>query len=449
MSMRIQIKQSCFVKPAEDTPKKSLWISDLDLLVERTHFPTVYFYKPNNNDVSSNFFEAQVLKEALSKALVLFYPVAGRLGINENGRIEIQCNGEGVLFVEAETDFAIDDFKDFTPRLEFQKLVPNPAVDHSSNISSHPLLVLQVLPNTPFTGKYTYFKCEGTALGVGLHHTLADGVSALHFINTWASIARGDTTITPPFFDRTLLKAHIPPSPKFHHIEYDPPPFLKIPTSPSEFENISTATFDITREQLNTLKAKSKKDDETANFTTYEALAAHIWRCVSKARCLPDDQPTKLYIATDGRFRINPKLPLGYFGNALFTATPVTLSGDLQSEPLPSTVKRIQKALKQMTDEYLKSALDYLEVQSDLTSLVRGASTFRSPNLNINNWRRLPLYDADFGWGRPIFMGPAVVVYEGTIYMLASPNNDGGLLLIVRLEADHMQLFEKFLYELQ
>ncbi|KAK9213561.1 hypothetical protein WN943_002949 [Citrus x changshan-huyou] len=439
MSMRIQIKQSCFVKPAEDTPKKSLWISDLDLLVERTHFPTVYFYKPNNNDVSSNFFEAQVLKEALSKALVLFYPVAGRLGINENGRIEIQCNGEGVLFVEAETDFAIDDFKDFTPRLEFQKLVPNPAVDHSSNISSHPLLVLQV----------THFKREGTALGVGLHHTLADGVSALHFINTWASIARGDTTITPPFFDRTLLKAHIPPSPKFHHIEYDPPPFLKIPTSPSEFENISTATFDITREQLNTLKAKSKKDDETANFTTYEALAAHIWRCVSKARCLPDDQPTKLYIATDGRFRINPKLPLGYFGNALFTATPVTLSGDLQSEPLPSTVKRIQKALKQMTDEYLKSALDYLEVQSDLTSLVRGASTFRSPNLNINNWRRLPLYDADFGWGRPIFMGPAVVVYEGTIYMLASPNNDGGLLLIVRLEADHMQLFEKFLYELQ
>lgn len=192
-----------------------------------------------------------------------------------------------------------------------------------------------------------------------MHHTLADGVSALHFINTWASIARGDTTITPPFFDRTLLKAHIPPSPKFHHIEYDPPPFLKIPTSPSEFENISTATFDITREQLNTLKVKSKKDDETANFTTYEALAAHIWRCVSKARCLPDDQPTKLYIATDGRFRINPKLPLGYFGNALFTATPVTLSGDLQSEPLPSTVKRIQKALKQMTDEYLKSALDY------------------------------------------------------------------------------------------
>lgn len=302
---------------------------------------------------------------------------------------------------------------------------------------------------TGVNSRTPHFKCEGTALGVGLHHTLADGVSALHFINTWASIARGDTTITPPFFDRTLLKAHIPPSPKFHHIEYDPPPFLKIPTSPSEFENISTATFDITREQLNTLKVKSKKDDETANFTTYEALAAHIWRCVSKARCLPDDQPTKLYIATDGRFRINPKLPLGYFGNALFTATPVALPGDLQSEPLPSTVKRIQKALKQMTDEYLKSALDYLEVQSDLTSLVRGASTFRSPNLNINNWRRLPLYDADFGWGRPIFMGPAVVVYEGTIYMLASPNNDGGLLLIVRLEADHMQLFEKFLYELQ
>lgn len=439
MNMKIQIKQSSLVKPAGETPKKSLWISNLDLLVAPMHFPTVYFYKPNKSDVSSNFFEAQVLKEALSKALVLFYPVAGRLGSNENGRIEIQCNGEGVLFVEAETDIAIDDFKDFTPSLEFRKLVPNPAVDQSGKVSSYPLLVLQV----------THFKCRGIALGVGWHHTLADGLSALHFISTWASIARGDTAITPPLLDRTLLGAQVPPSPKFHHIEYDPPPLLNNPTPPSEFENISTATFYFTLEQLNTLKAKSKKDDETTKFTTYEALAAHIWRCACKARCLSDDQPTKLYIATDGRFRINPTLPLGYFGNALFTATPIALSGDLLSEPLVNSVKRIQKALQQMNDEYLKSAIDYLEVQSDLTSLVRGASTFRSPNLNINSWIRLPTYDADFGWGGPIFMGPADVVYEGTVYMLASPNGDGGLVLIVRLEASHMQLFKRFLYDLQ
>ncbi|GKU87231.1 hypothetical protein SLEP1_g1669 [Rubroshorea leprosula] len=55
----------------------------------------LFFYKPNG---SVDFFQAQVLKEALSNVLVPFYPVAGRLGRDESGRIEIICNaGEPYL----------------------------------------------------------------------------------------------------------------------------------------------------------------------------------------------------------------------------------------------------------------------------------------------------------------------------------------------------------------
>ena len=54
---------------------------------------------------SSDFFDPKVLKNALSEILVPFYPVAGRLQHNEDGRLEIICNRKGVLFVEAETTF--------------------------------------------------------------------------------------------------------------------------------------------------------------------------------------------------------------------------------------------------------------------------------------------------------------------------------------------------------
>ncbi|MFS7940403.1 putative shikimate O-hydroxycinnamoyltransferase [Helianthus anomalus] len=94
--------------------------------------------------------------------------------------------------------------------MKFLKLVP--MVDYSLGIESYPLLVLQV----------TYFKCGGVSLTVSMHHYLAYGPSAMHFINTWADMARGLDINLPPFIDRTLLRARDPPQPTFEHIEYSP-----------------------------------------------------------------------------------------------------------------------------------------------------------------------------------------------------------------------------------
>lgn len=68
--------------------------------------------------------------------------MAGRLRRDEDGRVEIDCDGQGVLFVEADTGAVIDDFGDFAPTLELRQLIP--AVDYSAGIETYPLLVLQV-----------------------------------------------------------------------------------------------------------------------------------------------------------------------------------------------------------------------------------------------------------------------------------------------------------------
>ncbi|KAJ4953759.1 hypothetical protein NE237_030591 [Protea cynaroides] len=434
--MIIEVKESTMVRPAQDTPQRGLWNANVDLVVPRMHTPSVYFYRPNG---SSNFFDAAVLKEALSKALVTFFPMAGRLRRDADGRVEINCNGDGVLFVEAETSSVIDDFGDFAPTMELKRLIP--AVDYSGDISSYPLLVLQV----------TRFKCGGVSLGVGMQHHVADGMSGLHFINTWSDMARGLDLTRPPFIDRSLLRSRDPPIPTFQHIEYLPPPSMKTPVqtmnSQSSPDTTSVAIFKITRDQLNILKAKSKADGNTGNYSSYEMLAGHVWRCVCKARGLPDDQETKMYIATDGRSRLNPPLPPGYFGNVIFTTTPMAVSGDLMNYPLTYAAGKIHDALTRMDDDYLRSALDYLELQPDLTVLVRGAHTFRCPNIGITSWARLPIHDADFGWGRPIFMGPGGIAYEGLAFLIPSSTNDGSLSLAISLQSEHMKVFQKLLYE--
>ncbi|KAI5061996.1 hypothetical protein GOP47_0022535 [Adiantum capillus-veneris] len=467
--MKVTIRRSKLVPPATETPKRVLWNSNVDLVIPRIHTPSVYFYTRNNDPrgKKDDFFSFEVLEKALGRALVPFYPMAGRLLMSsKDGRLYLNCNAEGVLLVEAEVDAIIEDFGDFAPTLALKQLVPH--VTYTNDISSYPLLVLQV----------TFFRCGGVSLGVGMEHHAADGMSGIHFINTWADTARGKDIALHPFIDRTLLCARDPPTPKFQHIEYQPPPSLLPPSKDDTYpmthngmathangnssdhgllhpilstcyvnDNAATpAIFHLTREQVLELREKATDAMTKVTYSTYEAVAAHVWRTVSRARGLCEEQETKLYIATDGRSRLQPPLPAGYFGNVIFTATPMVQACELDKSPLGVGAQRIREALARMDDEYLRSALDYLELQPNLEALVRGAHTFRTPNLGITSWTRLPIHDSDFGWGCPIFMGPAGIPFEGLAFVLPSPHRDGGLSISLALAPHHMPAFEQLFY---
>ncbi|XVF35582.1 hypothetical protein REPUB_Repub18cG0158400 [Reevesia pubescens] len=323
---------------------------------------------------------------------------------------------------------------DFTDTSEVWRLVPK--IDYSAGVSSYPLIALQV----------TFFKCGGVTIGTGIQHTLADGMSALHFINSWADMARGLPLKIAPFIGHTLLRARVPPTPTFHHDEYDPSPVINNP-KPSDDEPSIVSVFKLTTDQLNALKTKSQENSKDAKYSTYNILAAHIWRCVTKARCLSEDQETKLYIPVDGRYRLDPPLPPAYFGNVIFETTAVARAGELESESFSETINRIQQKIKKMDDAYLRSAIDYMETVPNIDDLVRGPHNFKNPNLGLVSWMLLPIHDADFGWGLPLYMRPANVVQEGKMYILRNPNNDGSISVVTRLQAPYMKLFEEFLYK--
>ena len=137
--LEVALRKQSMVPPSEPTPERILWNSNVDLVIPRIHTQSVYFYE---NDGSEDFLNHEKLAAALAKTLVPFYPMAGRLKRGEGGRIEIDCNAQGVLLVEAEADAVIADFGEFAPDPRFRQLVPQ--VDYSQDISSFPLLVLQV-----------------------------------------------------------------------------------------------------------------------------------------------------------------------------------------------------------------------------------------------------------------------------------------------------------------
>ncbi|KAL8150731.1 hypothetical protein V2J09_020539 [Rumex salicifolius] len=367
--MMINIKSTSMVDSSQESPKRRLWISNVDHVVGRRHIPNIYFYRPNG---SPGFFDPNLLKEALSRALIPFYPVAGRFRRDADGRrIEIDCNDEGVLFVEAETTSVVDDFGDFGPTMEYKKI---------------------------------------------------------HFINAWADLARGLDLATSPTIDRTLLRARDPPCPLFQHVEYHPSPTLLTPNPTST--TISARAFNITGDQINALKANSKEDGKT--YTSFEILSAHIWRCVCKARGLSDTQPSKLYIPVDARSRLEPYLPPMYIGNAVLMATPVASAGDLVSNPASYAADKIHESVARMDDAYLRSTLNYIELNLDKDALLRGPRAFECPNLGLTSWTRLPVYEADFGWGRPTFMGPGWINAECSCFLVPRDVNDGKMIINIK-----------------
>lgn len=91
----VKVVECCMVTPSEETPRRGLWLSPLDLMmVNRGHTPTVYFYRSASDD---GFFDVARLKAAMAKALVPFYPLAGRLGVDGDGRPEIDPLGSMTL----------------------------------------------------------------------------------------------------------------------------------------------------------------------------------------------------------------------------------------------------------------------------------------------------------------------------------------------------------------
>jgi len=131
------------ITPSKPTPHETKLLSDIDDQESlRWQVPLIQFYNHDPNMAGKD--PVDVIRKALAKTLVFYYPFAGRLREGPGRKLMVDCTGEGVLFIEADADVTLKQFGDALQP-------PFPCLDEllfdvpgSSDVINTPLLLIQV-----------------------------------------------------------------------------------------------------------------------------------------------------------------------------------------------------------------------------------------------------------------------------------------------------------------
>ncbi|KAI4342073.1 hypothetical protein MLD38_026732 [Melastoma candidum] len=317
---RVRRREPQIIHPASPTTREYLNLSDLDSrFPPRLHIQILLVYRSNPEKTVD---PATVGGDSLARTLVSYYPLAGRI---RDQKLEVECNREGVFFVEADADFSVEEIADepHSSAPYYGELIHN--VPGSEGIIRCPLLLVQV----------TRLKCGGFTVGVRASHVLMDGSGKGQFLKALVEMARGVAAPSVlPVWKRELLSARDPPC--FTH-----------------------KGCDSNRKEHKEQGSGVKKDEVRLTFTV------------------------------DIRRKVNPALPEGYYGNGVVSTFAVTTAGQLRENPLEYAMSLVRKAKSCVNDEYVRSYVDLIQqkeaptafpgshyVVSDLTKMGETAADF-------------------------------------------------------------------------
>ncbi|KAL0405044.1 UNVERIFIED_CONTAM: Putrescine hydroxycinnamoyltransferase 1 [Sesamum radiatum] len=396
--LKITFQESNLVSPSKQTHdhhNKSIFLSNIDQILNY-NIPTVHFFKANPD------FPPQVVAKRLKMALQRLVQgpydfMAGRFQLNQqSGRLEIHCNSAGAGFVVASSEYSLDDLGDFVyPNLGFRQLALQ-TLDNLGPEVDQPLCVFQV----------TSFKCGSFCIGMSTNHVLLDGASAQIFIENLATQAFDDKPLAViPCNNRHLLAARSPPHVEFPHPEFfkpDLPAVVGPPVFDCKREELDYTTFSLTSRAINYLKDKAKENisSTTTKITSFNVVAALIWRCkaLSNDAEYNKDRVSTLLNVVDLRSRLNPPLPDSYCGNAVLVAYSSATCEDLEKWAFSKLVEMVSEAPKRVSDEYSKSVIDWLEINKGLPC----------GEYMVSSWLRLRFGEVVYPWGKPVYSGPVV-----------------------------------------
>ncbi|XP_039173406.1 omega-hydroxypalmitate O-feruloyl transferase-like [Eucalyptus grandis] len=339
----------------------------------------VFAFKGGGRGSCSTVIET--IRASLAEVLVDFYPFAGRLVMGSDGKMAATCTGEGVLFVEAMSDDDIGmlgNISVINPGT-LRKLVKHS--DGAQTIVEESLLTVQV----------TTFKCGGITVGIVMNHVLVDGKALADFLTCWSDVAQGRSFYFEP---HTLI-------------------------------------------QLKKLSTITTHDGSSIVPTSFEVISALVWIARTKALGMDPHETTKLLTAVDGRPKFDPPLPSGYFGNGIAWSCAECSAGELTRKPFSFAVRTVQEALRCVTESYIRSAIDHVELNRVVVDYEGNACC-------ISKWSRLSFYETDFGFGRPFQVAPTMVPHNLVLVASQSGETDN-LVLSLGLPRDAMDVFSELI----
>ncbi|PON77419.1 Transferase [Parasponia andersonii] len=434
LNFRVQVSAPELIRPEKPTPRDFLYLSNIDDQSGlRNHIPFVHFYPPSKAKQGQD--PVVLIKQALSKVLVYYFPVAGRLRNSDNGKLVVECNGEGVIFREANAGVELAELREVDDGLrppfpQWDKLLVDD-IWGSNFITDSPLLRMQV----------TRLACGGFVLAYTFNHCICDAYGAYLFMQAISEFCRNPNRTSPsslPSWGREILKPRSPPTISYPHTEYDSSHSPTIIFTETQFKHLAQTSVFFSCTDISLLKNQIPGQ----KVPTFDAVASCLWRARTRTLLSPEST-TRLLFPIDTRFRYKPLLPKGYYGSAVVFPCAITEAAKLDEKPLPYAASLISTVKQQVTgDEYRASVLDFIEINGRRGFCAEGAFV-------VSDMTRLRFTDIDFGWDQALYGGPARAgtgVVPGMVTSIITHKSEEGIegvLALVSLLPESVERFHK------
>ncbi|CAI9099855.1 OLC1v1036737C1 [Oldenlandia corymbosa var. corymbosa] len=443
-----------FIRPSSPTPfeKKDHKLSLLDQFSSHYFIPFLFFYpkqSPHSKDV--NFDDPSkttlYLKQSLSESLTKFYPLAGKLNPN---RRAVSCDDSGVLFVEAKFDASLSQAVQAGPCESFSQYLPfEPVIGGRDD---------KLLPSHPkeqivFAVQITWFRCGGNAIGVCMSHKVADFSSLVMFLDSWSALNRGETVGSVPNFD--LGRKIFPPLDR----DVGLPNLVRL----EEDRKVGLKRIVFGKEKLLELKKLATSSHSPASSpvvndpTRVEVVTAFLWkhfinveRAKNQGGCAKQimfnmwhavnlrSRMSKLAASSiscnggggdddDDSINDRGEFPFGNFAISTKASFISNENDEAGAKDFGDLVRLTSDAFKIVNEDFvLNCAVPLLKTLDDnrITEILWPPTMMMSHSM-FTSWCRFPLYEMDFGWGKPTAVGVAGQQNRNVVFLMDTNDGEG------------------------